>query len=71
MIKKYTTANGETRYILKAYLGIDPLTGKQRRTTRRGFKSERAARQAEALLRFQTEEQKFTKIYKNLPRLYL
>ena len=48
MIKKYTTKNGETRYMLKAYLGVDPLTGKQKRTTRRGFKSKKEAKQAEA-----------------------
>lgn len=65
MIKKYTTANGETRYILKAYLGVDPLTGKQKRTTRRGFKSKKEAKQAEFLLQSQAEEQEFTKIYED------
>lgn len=65
MIKKYTTKNGETRYMLKAYLGIDPLTGKQKRTTRRGFKSKKEAKQAEFLLQSQAEEQEFTKIYED------
>ena len=65
MIKKYTTANGEIRYILKAYLGVDPLTGKQKRTTRRGFKSKKEAKQAEFLLQSQAEEQEFTKIYED------
>ena len=36
-----------------AYLGIDPITRKQKRTTRRGFKTEREAKIAEAKL--QTE----------------
>lgn len=65
MIKKYTTANGETRYMLKTYLGVDPLTGKQKRTTRRGFKSKKEAKQAEFLLQSQAEEQEFTKIYED------
>lgn len=33
-----------------AYLGIDPATGNQEKTTRRGFKSEREAKLAEAKL---------------------
>lgn len=65
MIKKYTTKNGETRYMLKSYLGVDPLTGKQKRTTRRGFKSKKEAKQAEALLCSQIKEQEFTKIYED------
>ena len=44
MIKKYLTKNGETRYMLQSYLGVDPFTGKQRRTTRRGFKTQRKQR---------------------------
>ena len=56
MIKKYTTKSGETRYMLQTYLGIDPLTGKQRRTTRRGFKTAKEARKAETLLQIQVEE---------------
>lgn len=33
-----------------AYLGIDPATGNQEKTTRRGFKLEREAKLAEAKL---------------------
>lgn len=43
MIKEYKLKNGETRYKFQIYLGTDPLTGKQRRTTRRGFKTRREA----------------------------
>lgn len=56
MIKKYTTKNGETRYLFQAYLGIDPLTGKERRTTRRGFKTMKEAKQAERNLLLDVEE---------------
>lgn len=45
--------------MLQTYLGIDPLTGKQRRTTRRGFKTAKEARQAETMLQLQVEEHGF------------
>ena len=56
MIKKYTTKNGETRYLFQTYLGIDPSTGKERRTTRRGFKTQKEAKQAERNLLLNVEE---------------
>ena len=56
MIKKYTTKNGETRYLFQTYLGIDPSTGKERRTTRRGFKTQKEAKQAERNLLINVEE---------------
>lgn len=60
MIKKYLTKDGETRYMLQAYLGVDPLTGKQRRTTRRGFKTQKEAKKAERELLLSIEENGFT-----------
>ena len=56
MIKKYTMKNGETRYLFQTYLGVDPLTGKERRTTRRGFKTIKEAKQAERNLLLDVEE---------------
>ncbi|MBC8707791.1 site-specific integrase [Staphylococcus pseudintermedius] len=56
MIKKYKKRDGSTAYMFVAYLGTDPITGKQKRTTRRGFKTERDAKIAEA--RLQTEVDK-------------
>lgn len=56
MIKKYTTKNGETRYLFQTYLGIDPATEKERRTTRRGFKTMKEAKQAERNLLLDVEE---------------
>ena len=44
MIKKYQKKNGDTAYMFKTYLGIDPLTGKKMSTTRRGFKSPQEAK---------------------------
>lgn len=59
MIKKCITKNGETRYLFQTYLGIDPLTGKERRTTRRGFKTQKEAKQAERNLLLDIEENGF------------
>lgn len=56
MIKKYTTKHGEIRYLFQTYLGIDPATGKERRTTRRGFKTMKEAKQAERNLLLDVEE---------------
>lgn len=56
MIKKYTTKNGKTRYLFQTYLGIDPVSGKERRTTRRGFKTIKEAKQAERNLLLDVEE---------------
>ncbi|USJ69361.1 Arm DNA-binding domain-containing protein [Staphylococcus pseudintermedius] len=42
-----------------AYLGTDPITGKQKRTTRRGFKTEREAKIAEARLQREVSQNGF------------
>lgn len=62
MIKKYTTKNGETRYLFQTYLGIDPVSGKERRTTRRGFKTMKEAKQAERNLLLDVEENGFCSV---------
>lgn len=38
-VKSYTTKNGDTRYMFQLYCGTDQLTGKKKRTTRRGFQT--------------------------------
>ncbi|MCW6665499.1 Arm DNA-binding domain-containing protein [Aerococcaceae bacterium NML191219] len=43
MIKKYTKKDGTTAYMFVAYLGVDPLTGKQKRAKKQGFKTKREA----------------------------
>lgn len=50
-IKGYKLKNGETRYEFPAYLGTDPLTGKQKRTMKRGFKTRKEAELALARLK--------------------
>ena len=60
MIKKYITKKGETRYLFQTYLGIDPATRKEKRTTRRGFKTIKEAKAAERDLLLDVEENGFS-----------
>ena len=60
MIKKYLTKDGETRYLLQIYLGIDPVTKTEKRTTRRGFKTIKEAKKAERDLLLSVEENGFS-----------
>lgn len=43
----------KTMYAFKVYLGKDPLTGKRKETTRRGFKTKKEAQEAISLLKIQ------------------
>lgn len=52
-IKPYKLKNGETRYMFRISLGTDPLTGKQRNTTRRSFDTERKAQVAYDRLKYE------------------
>ncbi|MGX6962955.1 site-specific integrase [Vagococcus xieshaowenii] len=56
-IKKYTKSNGEAAYMFNMYVGVDPLTGKKKRTTRRGFKTQKEAKLALARLELEIEEE--------------
>lgn len=60
-IKKYTKKDGSTAYMFNTYLGVDPLTGKPKRTTRRGFKTQKEAKLALSRLEFQTATSGFQK----------
>lgn len=55
-IKKYTKKDGSTAYMFKKYLGIDPVTGKQKETTRRGFSTLKEAKLAYARLDIEVAE---------------
>ncbi|QNK88916.1 site-specific integrase [Sporosarcina sp. resist] len=50
-INSYKLENGDLRYEFPAYLGVDPLTGKQKRTKRRGFKTRKEAELALARIK--------------------
>ncbi len=58
MIGQYKKG-GATAYYFKAYHGTDPLTGKKVVTKRRGFKTEREARLAEAKCLTEYEKKNF------------
>lgn len=60
-IKKYTKKDGSTAYMFNAYLGVDPLTGKSKRTTRRGFRTQKEAKLALAHLQLEIEKGSFVK----------
>lgn len=60
-IKSYTLKNNEIRYRFQLYVGVDPLTGKERTTTRRGFKTKREAQDALAELRVQVSNGTYKK----------
>lgn len=55
-IKQYTKKDGSTAYMFKKYLGVNPETGKQVETTRRGFKSIKEAKLAYSRLTVEVEE---------------
>lgn len=55
-IKQYKKKNGEKAWYFKTYLGIDPLTGKKKYTTKRGFRTQKEAKTA--LSRLELELQK-------------
>lgn len=49
-IKSYTTKKGETYYQFQMYIGTDEITGRRIKTTRRGFKTKKEAKEAYAKL---------------------
>lgn len=57
-IKSYIDKDGKKKYKFNAYLGIDPLTGKEKRTNRKGFKSEAEAKRVLARLMAGVEDVK-------------
>ncbi|AEV94884.1 site-specific integrase [Pediococcus claussenii] len=56
-IIKYALKNGQNRYKFQVYTGIDPTTGKQKTTTRRGFKTKKEATLALSRLKIEVDEQ--------------
>lgn len=60
-IKPYYYANGEKRFMFKIYIGVDPLTGKERSTTRRGFKKQSEAKLTYDRMKYEISTGKFKK----------
>lgn len=61
-IESYTIKNGEKRFQFQFYIGTNPLTGKQQRTTRRGFKTLKEAKLEFARLKLEVDQGTFNKI---------
>lgn len=55
-IKEYQDKDGNTLYQFQLYLGTDPLTGKKKRTRRRGFKTQKEARLVLSRLEIQLQK---------------
>ena len=51
MIKEYKKKDGSKAYLVQVYLGIDPVTGQKKSTTRRGFATKKEAEVMEARLK--------------------
>lgn len=61
-IESYTLKNGEKRYRFQIYIGVDPLTGKEQRTTRSKFKTKKEAELALARLKIEISNGQYKKI---------
>lgn len=59
MIKEYKLKDGSKRYMVKMYIGTDSLTGREKHTTRRGFKTIKEAKLAEARIKINAENEEF------------
>lgn len=64
-IKKYTKKDGTTAYMFRKYLGIDPDTGRQRETTRRGFATIKEAKMAYSRLELEFDSMESLKKVNN------
>lgn len=55
-IQIYTTKKGEKRYKFQIYLGVDPITGKPKKTTKQGFKTKKEAGLEMARLKLEAQK---------------
>ena len=60
-IKAYKLTNGEKRYRFQIYVGTDPLTGKEKRTTRSNFKTLKEAKVALSQIKYEIDKGTFQK----------
>lgn len=67
-IHSYKLQNGEVRYKFNIYIGTDPLTGKEKTTTRSGFKTKKEAKDAFLTLQQEIQNGTYGKIAKDTYR---
>lgn len=65
-IKSYIKKDGTKAFLFQAYLGVDPITGKERRTTRRNFTTKKEAQLALAKLVIETEK---NGLFEKIPKI--
>ncbi len=75
-IQKYKNNKGETRYKFRAYIGIDPITGKEKRVQKSGFRTLADAKTAYIRLSSNKEqafktEYTFKEVYDMWYKLYI
>ena len=71
-IKEYIKKDGSKAYMFQTYLGVDPATGKPRKTTRRGFSTKKEAQLTLSRVKFEVEENGFTECkYETFEEIYL
>lgn len=61
-IESYILKSGEKRYRFQIYIGVDPLTGKEMRTTRSKFKTKKEAELALARLKLEISNGQYKKV---------
>lgn len=67
-IHSYKLQNGEIRYKFYIYIGIDQLTGKEKTTTRSGFKTRKEAKDAFLSLQQEVQNGTYGKVAKDTYR---
>lgn len=60
--KQYKKKDGSTAWMFNVYLGVDEVTGKQKRTTRRGFNTQKEAKLAVQQLQVHIQEKGFSPV---------
>lgn len=61
VIKPYTKKDGKKYYMIKFYIGVDPLTGKTKESSKRGFKNPTEAKTALARIELSIREGTYQK----------
>lgn len=61
--KQYIKKDGTKAWQFQAYLGVDPVTGKKKKTTKRGFKTKKEAELSASRLQLEIDEKGFKSDY--------
>ena len=70
-ISKYKKKDGKTYYKIKAYMGMNPDTGKEINVTRQGFASKKDAELAISRLKVEVEDRGYKRLAITRSRKYM